>query len=648
MRAISVELLYFPPPSISRNICANTNTAFDRYSVSIFKHPHASTVINSTTYWSDKAYLRYQSLSAYKYCELSHGLGSMTVAVGKTYLSHLVELESIHISSICDVKYEASRAIVTAATAIPFNFDDLHGEVPASAYQCMRQCIAGCDIIVTGLYRAELAVPQEVCEQDPEWASCIPPFDGVIDPSIALGTIPPFFSTTATNSYQTQAPFPGQSVPTIRTSTIGTSTQSPLSTRFTETMPVPSSQPFPPRPGSSQQPSNRPRPDESVPGTPMNSNSATNNLFPLPTTNQPIGPTSIAIIGNSVINTDPSRPGTVIIANPAVPGSAQTITPGGIPVIVSSTTISVNPTNGIVIVSGGNHLIPIGTVGGSPVYTDPSRPGLVIVGDPASGQLTQTLTANGPSIVIDGTTMSLSPAPTSFSTPPPAIVSGITISRLPDGTIVINNSQTLQLGGTQTIDGHIISMDTDGTVFVDGQQVQVPITSQAPSSTTISGISLTRLPDGSLLINGETILRPGDPQVSIDGHSIRLSEDDVILVNGQEVSIPPASPTLAGELLVIDPDETTSTLRMMSPTNEALAQSQESISGNTSTTSAGSSTASTRESSASTTDATSTLDRGTEAEPSSTPRGSGSRNKKPFWALVWLVPWPTMIAVLLL
>lgn len=659
IRAYTVQLLYFAPPSTSRDLCANTSPGFDSYSVSIYSHPHSSTVINSTTYWSDKAYVRYPAVSAYKWCALDNMLGQTSVPVGGTYSDHMVEVSSSDISSICDWRFGTTRPYgqVIGATAKPLNWEDLVGDIPASAYQCMPRCQSGCQSIVTDWYVPAIAVPPQLRARDPEWASCVPVFDGTPDPPIALGTAPGFLaSTTTEGKSKTDPPTPGQTIPPVPVPTSKSIPQPPITTRFTQTITVPTPPPIDPQPSH-----NPPNPNLSnnpgQPNQPNQSNPPNNpNPNPTPITNAPTRPTAIATIGNSVVNADPSRPGTVIIVNPTAPGAAQTITPGGTPVIVSGTTISVNPTSGAVVITGDTTLTPVGTVGGKPVFVDPTRPGIIVIGDPRTGQPTEMLSVNGPSVVIDGTTISLAPAATALPSPSSTTVSGILISRLADGTVIINNSLSLRPGDPQiTVGGHTIVLDPNGAVFVDGQRIQIRPTSADPSSTMVSGISLTLLSNGTLLVNGTIALQPGDPQISIEGHSIFIDPSGVVFVNGQQMRLSPASTTQVGELVIVGPDGTTTTLLMPSATGttddvvNALAAAINDAFA--STTSSGSHVAASSQS-ASELFASVTKKVGptggpdTEAAPRTSSTKSGTRKLARSWSLLGVGIWISMLATL--
>ncbi|KAL1596538.1 hypothetical protein SLS60_009186 [Paraconiothyrium brasiliense] len=547
--ANSVELLYFPPPSTSRDLCANTSPGFNSYSVPIFSNLHASTIINSTTYWYDKAYVRYDTVSAYKWCQLDNQLGQTSVTVGGTYSRRLVEISSSDLSSICDWKFNPTRpyGLVIGATAKPFNFEDLVGDIPASAYQCMPRCQSGCMDIITSFYIPGLAVPPQVRAQDPEWASCVPQFDGVPDPPIALASVPNFLtSSEPSGSRPSDPPTPGQTLTTGASPTAIPITQPPITTRFTSTILPPTSRPIPNDPGAPADPNpvdpnnpgssipspndpppndpppndpppndpppndpppNDPPPNDPPPNDPnsngipsTNNNPATNTPsipqtpsdWPQPITNPPAGPTPIATIGNSIVNTNPSQPGTIVISDPNTPGGAQTLTAGSDPIVISGTTISLNPTSGAIIVSGDSIVQPIGIFNGKPVFTDPGQPGVIIVGDPESGQPLQTLSVNAPTVTIDGETFTLSPTAIVQSS---VTFAGMSIVVLADGTIVINNTHTIRPGDPEIfINGHKVVVDSNGVIWVDGQRVQMSPTSDDQSDSTTTPRNMPTAP----------------------------------------------------------------------------------------------------------------------------------------------------------
>lgn len=137
-------------------------------SLSIFSHPHSFVIINGSTFWSDKAYIRYSHVTAFKQCDRL-GYGQVTQKVGGVYKSGYVEVSSSDISSLCGWAYQTTSrwetislpwnnigrisrfrrapGILAAthmiaepskykATPRPYNWDDVLGPIPASAYQC--------------------------------------------------------------------------------------------------------------------------------------------------------------------------------------------------------------------------------------------------------------------------------------------------------------------------------------------------------------------------------------------------------------------------------------------------------------------------------------------------------------------------------
>jgi hypothetical protein len=130
---------------------------------------------------------------------------------------------------------------------------------------------------------------------------------------------------------------------------------------------------------------------------------------PQPIINLLTGATPIGNIDNTRIETDQSHPRIVSIPGPNTPGGAQTLTARSDPIVISGTTISVNPTSGAVVVIGVSTLQPVGIVNRKPIFTDPNQPGIDVVIDPESDQPTQTFSVSGTSVVIDVETLILPP-----------------------------------------------------------------------------------------------------------------------------------------------------------------------------------------------------------------------------------------------
>lgn len=533
IKAKSVELIYFPPPSSTRDLCANTSPGFNKYSQSIYKQPHESVVVNGTTFWQDKAYVRYDTVSAYRRCEVDNGLQIVTIPAGKTYTNTLVAVESRDISSICGWQQNQVRpyGVITAATAQPMNFADLSGPVPESAWQCWYGCGIrdGCSSIVQSNFNPNLAVPPQVRDLDPEWADCVPYFEGTNDPPIALATVVDMFSTTdpvlaptpgkslspnvptetgrpnAPSDPEPSSPAANPSPPTNPTEPIDNRPPSPpqeppsqpppppLTTSFTDFIPLPTPQipSDPSEPPSNGRPTtpNDPPADTRPEGQP---GVIPPNMPSNPPAGQPSSP--ITTIGGQPVVVDPSRSGQVIIGTPGSP-TATTITPGGVPVVVAGTTLSIAPGGTALAVSGSTTLRPITTIDGKPVFIDPSHPDRVVVGDSSDPSSQQTIGINSDGVVVvSGTTLSLSAAATATAqnnrSPLNIVLSGLPLTILSDGSVSItgeSGKQTLKPGGPQiSVNGHTIFLSSMGEVVVDGKPYRLD-TRPTPESVVITG-----------------------------------------------------------------------------------------------------------------------------------------------------------------
>ncbi|KAF2197178.1 hypothetical protein GQ43DRAFT_219577 [Delitschia confertaspora ATCC 74209] len=256
----------------------------------------------------------------------------------------------------------------------------------------------------------------------------------------------------------------------------------------------------------------------------------------------------LTTIDNTLINGNPSNPGTIIIGNPASPKLQQTITAGGPPAIISGTILSVAPQNGGLVISGTATVDPVTQVGGQTIWKDPSRPSVVLVGDGTHSF--QTISANGGSTLIGSVPIALTVTAMGlpFQTPSPTMIQDILFSTLPDGTVVVGRNQVLNPGDTVMFEGRTIALDATGrSIYIDG------IPHEAPSLlvTTIADISFSRLQDGDILAGGTTVLRPGGPGVMVQGENIMLGENGIdLVIDGKTHSLPallkPATSTISG------------------------------------------------------------------------------------------------------
>ncbi|KAF2422447.1 hypothetical protein EJ08DRAFT_737875 [Tothia fuscella] len=185
-------LIYFPEEVVERDICANEgfgaarfrnqsrsgvvmtaeveNITFGMYQLN--KGPSDNVIVPSSImtgpfiFTSPFAYLAYDTISAKGSCFPPRG----------TYTNGILTLHRSEISSMV-VNRACSMGECTTAdffTSRPFNFADMEGHVPASAYFDGPRLLTDGSTIVDGAYFAFLAVPTQVRDLDPEFSNCAP------------------------------------------------------------------------------------------------------------------------------------------------------------------------------------------------------------------------------------------------------------------------------------------------------------------------------------------------------------------------------------------------------------------------------------------------------------------------------------------
>lgn len=194
-----VELLYFPlSTDTSRDMCATapTSPVICPYGPTISNDDTVngfatapcqyvptqrtsttdsgpSTVVNGTTMYSNRAYISFDTLYATNSCG----------RVGGTYSNGLVTVASSDVYSVSGYHFMMSHA------AYSFNFADLMGPVPASAYLCQASCedsgsplgdgdvlnglyagrLGFCSTMIDEAFRPRLAVPPQMRHIDPQF-----------------------------------------------------------------------------------------------------------------------------------------------------------------------------------------------------------------------------------------------------------------------------------------------------------------------------------------------------------------------------------------------------------------------------------------------------------------------------------------------
>ncbi|KAH7413973.1 hypothetical protein DE146DRAFT_731524 [Phaeosphaeria sp. MPI-PUGE-AT-0046c] len=606
-----VELIYFPPPTSSRNLCANTNSLYNRYSQSIYKHPHQSAVVNGTTFWADKAYVRYNTVSAYKWCEYGFGLGLTRVPLRNTYTSTYVEVESSDLATICGIQYNPIRPYgkVIAATPVPMNFADLQAPVPMSAYMCQPLCYPGCDYIVEDNYNPNLAVPPQVRGLDPEWADCVPYFEGTPDPPIALTAIPDFLTSVTT------APQPGI-----------TPTQPAKPTRPVDP-PVDLTQPVDPPTDSPASTTNQIRP----PQDPSNNDpSQTSQGVPDGTFDPPVSFTLTLRPGGGSGSGGGAPSQTTLSLRPLPPqatgtgpnqdqetGGAQGLQPGtttpinGIP-------ITVQPDGSIVVT------IPSNDPGGNsaPQILRPGQAQISVNGH------TIFMSSSGDAVVVDGQVHTII-SPQSLNNV------NLLITMNPDGSVSVTINgvmQTLQSGGPPVmVIGRTISLSSTGEVIIDGQSFPLYFSSSSSSSTsTLQTLPMTLNPDGSISVTVNVVsqkLQPGGPQITVNGHTISLNTNGDMVVDGKVYTLTRSTDSSGNFVVITGPDGPKMTISVAPAKATTAAEKAVSSSGSRDLEAlgTGSSPSPSSISSYSTTDGESGTT-GTSGSPSTSPSQTGKKN----------------------
>lgn len=561
IRAQSVELLFFPPPTSSRDLCANTSPGYNSYSQSIYSQPHQSAVVNGTTFWADKAYVRYNTVSAYKWCDLGNGLGRTEVPFGSTYTNAYVEVESRDVSTMCGWQItDRPLGLVIAATPVPMNFADLSGPVPNSAYQCLQGCDlqGGCKSIVQSLFNPNLAVPPQVRALDPEWADCVPYFEGTHDPPIALTAVPNFLTSTPVSM-----PAPG-STPT-------NGQPGPSSGRNTAEPTRPADSPFdPPFDGPSGSPTGSP---SDPPDNPSNNKPTSTSPTGLPSKTPDNSPSSLPI--NSPFN-PPSNP-----SNNEPPNNGPSNQPGG---VTGAPTDSAPPSSTSPADPSGNTEVTLGSPSQDSADNNPANPS----GSNPDGSSPSGSTSDGSSpgrnsggirpitnitaqpINIDptksvgsgaqATGISSDPDRGSLTVGAPTAINGIPVTAQLDGSVAITdpngNQQIVRPGQDQiSVNGHTVFLSPLGDkLVVDGQVYS--ISQQQSSTIRFADVPMIINPDGTvaIIVGGiRQTLQVGGPAISDNGHTVFLAPNGQMVVDRKTYTWN-LTPDPSGNISVIGPD----------------------------------------------------------------------------------------------
>lgn len=238
--------------------------------------------------------------------------------------------------------------------------------------------------------------------------------------------------------------------------------------------------------------------------------------------------------------------------NRSVLGS-QTLVPGGAPIFVAGTRVSIAPGGTVAVVGSTTQVLGDPAPGQAAAFTfagstyaigssdiivagqtlKPGGSGIVVSGTPIS-------LAEGNVVVVGSNTQSLidsTPAPRVLVNPPQTqaspqlIFAGSIYTANPFGDFIVAG-QVLTPGGGIIVSGTGITLSPGGTIAVVGgstQLVRPAAVTEAPALT-LEGSTFTANNDGQFLIAGQTLALGGD--IMVAGTHISLSPDGIVSIDG--------------------------------------------------------------------------------------------------------------------
>ena len=204
-----------------------------------------------------------------------------------------------------------------------------------------------------------------------------------------------------------------------------------------------------------------------------------------------------------------------------------TLTPGGSAVTISGTPVSLAP--------GGTLAIGSSTIA-LPSQTVFTVGGQTFTAGPTGFAIAGTSISPGQAITISGTMISLGPSGTlvvgsnTMALPSQTVftVGGQTFTAEPTGFSIAGTS--ISPGQAVTISGTIVSLGPSGTLVVGSNTMSLPI----QSVFTVDGQTFTAEPTGFVL-DGATVA-PGGPGVTISGVDISLGTNSVLHIGSQTLA----------------------------------------------------------------------------------------------------------------
>ena len=225
--------------------------------------------------------------------------------------------------------------------------------------------------------------------------------------------------------------------------------------------------------------------------------------------------------------------------------AGTTLTPGGSAITISGTPVSLAP--------GGTLAIGSSTIG-LPSKTAFTVGGQIFTAEPTGFAVAgTTLTPGGPAITISGTPVSLAPGGTlaigsaTIALPSQTIftVGGQTFTAEPTGFAIAGTS--ISPGHAVTISGTIVSLGPSGTLVVGFNTMSLP----SETVFTVGGQTFTAEPTGFAIAS--TSISPGQA-VTISGTIVSLGPSGTLVVGSNTMSLPTQSVfTVDGQTFTAEP-----------------------------------------------------------------------------------------------
>lgn len=304
------------------------------------------------------------------------------------------------------------------------------------------------------------------------------------------------------------------------------------------------------------------------------------------------GGSSLGIQPNPDTNVSPRETVGSIGTNPVIVGpssvvivGSQTVRPGKPAVVIDGTSISVAPSATAIVINGHTSNLPIvanpgsstqtiGTIGGNPIVVGPSsvvmigsetlRPGggaVLVNGNPVSlvssgnavvvggtisnGHIVGTKTSFLPSVIFPAESMR-----TQLGVPPIITIGSSTLTANAATEFFIAPGQTLTPGGTATLNGQLLSLDSSAAFVVVAGSTQllpdaVPSQATAQPEIIVGGSTITALPNNNAPSFGQAGDGASGPTFVVSGQT--LAPGHQITVGDEIISLAPS-----GSLVIVN------------------------------------------------------------------------------------------------